>query len=142
MKDQKGISMVVLIITIIIMLILAGVALAMVTGDGSLLDQANNAEEETRQAQAEEEVEIAWSSAEVDYWSKYNKYSKEDFFESELKNYIGDVGVIESIEYNEGGKSIINYKSNTDGQVYIVEIDTSSSKGGNLPYDPEVDNIE
>ena len=142
MKDQKGISMVVLVITIIIMLILAGVTLAMVIGDGSLLDQANNADEATRQAQAEEEVEVAWISAELDYWSKYSKYSKEDFFESEFENYIGDIGVIESIDYNEGGKTIINYRSNSDGQLYVVEINTSSSKGGDLPYDPEVDNVE
>lgn len=142
MKSQKGISMVALIITIIIMLILAGVALSMVTGEGSLLEQANSADIETKQSQAEEDVKIAWSATEVDYWTKYSKYSKKDFFVSELKNYIGDVGVIESIEYNEGGKSKIEYRSNSDGQVYHIEIDTAVSKGGTIPYDPEVNNEE
>ena len=41
--NNKGITLVSLVITIIVMLILAGVSLSMVLGDGSVLDQAKNA---------------------------------------------------------------------------------------------------
>ena len=45
MKEQKGITLVALVITIIVLLILAGVALATLTGNTSIIDNANNAVE-------------------------------------------------------------------------------------------------
>ena len=45
MREQKGITLVALVITIIVLLILAGVALATLTGNTSIIDNANNAVE-------------------------------------------------------------------------------------------------
>ena len=59
MKKQNGITLISLIITIIIMLILAGVALSMVMGDGSVIEQANTATEKTRLAEVKEEISLA-----------------------------------------------------------------------------------
>ena len=42
-KEQKGITLIALVITIIVLLILAGVALATLTGNGSIIDNANYA---------------------------------------------------------------------------------------------------
>ena len=58
MKKQEGITLISLIITIIIMLILAGVALSMVTGDGSVVEQAISAVDKTENAQHNEEAQI------------------------------------------------------------------------------------
>ena len=69
MKKQNGITLISLIITIIIMLILAGVSLSMVMGDGSIIDQASSATEKTRGADVKEVVELAASS------NKIGKYS-------------------------------------------------------------------
>ena len=44
-KEQKGITLIALVITIIVLLILAGVALATLTGNTSIIDNANNAVE-------------------------------------------------------------------------------------------------
>ncbi len=43
MKKQNGITLVALVITIIVLLILAGVALATLTGNGSIINNAQNA---------------------------------------------------------------------------------------------------
>lgn len=43
MKKQNGITLVALVITIIVLLILAGVALATLTGNDSILNNAENA---------------------------------------------------------------------------------------------------
>ncbi len=43
MKETKGITLIALIITIIVLLILAGVALATLTGEGSIIQNAENA---------------------------------------------------------------------------------------------------
>ena len=42
-KGQKGITLVALVITIIVLLILAGVALATLTGNNNIIDNANKA---------------------------------------------------------------------------------------------------
>ena len=61
--------MVTLVITIIIMLILAGVAMSMVMGDGSLLEQATTASDNTRGAEVLEYVELIVASNGVTKYS-------------------------------------------------------------------------
>lgn len=43
MKGQKGITLVALVITVIVMLILAGVAISVLTSDGGLFNKTRNA---------------------------------------------------------------------------------------------------
>ena len=59
LKERKGITLIALVITIIVLLILAGVSIAMLTGQNGILTQANNAKDETEQANAKEKVELA-----------------------------------------------------------------------------------
>ena len=56
MKSFRGITLVSLVITIIVMLILAGVSLNMIMGDNSVLEQANRAVIETEKAKIIEEL--------------------------------------------------------------------------------------
>ena len=52
---EKGITLIALVITIIVLLILAGVSIAMLTGQNGILTQAQNAKNRTEEAQVEEE---------------------------------------------------------------------------------------
>ena len=52
---ERGITLIALVITIIILLILAGITIGLVTGDNGLLAQATRAKEETENAQIKEE---------------------------------------------------------------------------------------
>ena len=52
MKDQKGITLVALVITIIVLLILAGVSIAMLTGENGILNRAVSAGETTKVSEA------------------------------------------------------------------------------------------
>ena len=54
MKDNKGITLIALVITIIVLLILAGVSIAMLTGENGVLTQATNASADTKVAEAKE----------------------------------------------------------------------------------------
>ena len=47
MKNNKGITLIALVITIIVLLILAGVSIAMLTGENGILNQASKAAEMT-----------------------------------------------------------------------------------------------
>ena len=61
--NQKGITLIALVITIIILLILAGVSIAMLTGQNGVLTQAQSAKRTTENKNAEEKVKIAVMSA-------------------------------------------------------------------------------
>ena len=58
-KQTKGITLIALVITIIILLILAGVTITMLTGDNGVLKQATNARETNTKAELEEQVKLA-----------------------------------------------------------------------------------
>ena len=53
-KEERGITLIALVITIIVLLILAGVSIAMLTGDNGILTQAQRAKNETEAAAANE----------------------------------------------------------------------------------------
>ena len=76
MKKQNGITLISLIITIIIMLILAGVALSMVMGDGSIVEQATSATEKTRVAEVKEMIDLAVANNKAAAYSKQGMKSK------------------------------------------------------------------
>ena len=58
-KKQTGITLIALIITIIVLLILAGVSIAMLTGNNGILTQASKAKENTALAKEDEENKLA-----------------------------------------------------------------------------------
>ena len=87
MKKQNGITLISLIITIIIMLILAGVSLSRVIGDGLIIDQANVATEKTRISEITEQINLAKSSNQmVDYSNVGSKKTKSNLVEELYKN--------------------------------------------------------
>ena len=55
MKKNKGITLIALVITIIVLLILAGVAIAMLSGENGILRKAAEAKTKTEEAQKEEQ---------------------------------------------------------------------------------------
>ena len=59
MKEQKGITLIALVITIIVLLILAGVSIAMLTGNNGVLTKATTAKSETAVAEVKEQVMLA-----------------------------------------------------------------------------------
>ena len=60
---QNGITLIALVITIIVLLILAGVSIATLTGENGILTRANDAKEQTGIASEKEQVELAVASA-------------------------------------------------------------------------------
>ncbi len=53
-----GITLIALVITVIVLLILAGVAIATLTGENGILTKANNAKQETTKQVAKEKVQV------------------------------------------------------------------------------------
>ena len=59
LKERRGISLIALVITIIVLLILAGVSIAMLTGTNGILTQANNAKQATEESTEKEKRQLS-----------------------------------------------------------------------------------
>ena len=57
-SSAKGITLIALVITIIVLLILAGVSISMLTGDNGIITQAQKAKEKTEEAKIREEQQL------------------------------------------------------------------------------------
>ena len=66
MRNKKGISLIVLVITIIVMIILAASVVITLSNTG-IIDRASEATNKTNQSNLQDIVDIAWSDAYVDY---------------------------------------------------------------------------
>ena len=58
MTNNKGITLIALVITIVVLLILAGVSIAMLTGQNGILTQASNSKDKTTAAEIAERVNV------------------------------------------------------------------------------------
>ena len=59
MENVKGITLIALVITVIVLLILAGVVIAALSGDNGILNRAVQAQEKTILSEKKEEVSVA-----------------------------------------------------------------------------------
>ncbi len=109
MTKNKGITLISLVITIIILLILAGISIATLTGENGLLTKANTAKTETKKANAEEQVKIAVAGS----FDNEGKLTA-DKIKEELKK-IPNVGEIRD---TNGGFPI---EVDLDGYTFIID---------------------
>ena len=94
---EKGITLITLVITIIVLLILAGITIATITSDNGIIKNANKAKEQTEIAEEKEIIEKATVQA-----MGNNKYGniEEDELQSELDKETGE-GKTETSEIGE-----------------------------------------
>ncbi len=86
-NNQKGITLVALVITIIVLLILAGVTIAALSGENGILKRASQSTVETKVSQAKEVITTAYNAAVADYYNA--KYVNGDTAgTSNAQNYV------------------------------------------------------
>ena len=140
MKKQKrndGITLIALVITIIVLLILAGVSIAMLTGQNGILTQAQKASEQTEIASEEERVKLAASGALLkDDGLKIIQTNLED----ELENHFDRSDFSVTTGTNDSGEDgfIVTITENIEeGRKYFV-----SQNGGVVEYkEPQVSEL-
>lgn len=59
-NNKKGITLVALVVSIVVLIILAGVSVSMLTGTNGILRQASNAKEQTETANEKEKIQLAY----------------------------------------------------------------------------------
>ena len=119
-KQQKGITLIALVVTIIILLILAGVSIAMLTGNNGVLTQAKSAKENTRVGEVQEKVKLAAQAA---LTANLGNGIEKEKFQEELNNMFTQ-GEQVGLEYDETNKK---YTVTVDK--YEVEVSNMGAVG-------------
>lgn len=131
MRNQRGITLIALVITIIVLLILAGVSIAMLTGENGILNKASKSASETNVAADKEaaitdlnaaytaymEAKYATSSSSADI-AAFNEWIKTATGASYMNN-------TDHYEFAEGKVTTKSVNSNGKQQTATVD-----SKGG------------
>ena len=115
-KGTKGITLIALVITIIVILILAGVTLMSLTGDNGLLSKSQDATNKHLEEEIKEQIELAL----IDYQSTRTKnidYTFKQAIEKQHINYSEFSGNDE-----EGYKIIVTLKNNKE-KLYKVDLE-------------------
>lgn len=86
-KTNKGITLIALVITIIVLLILAGVSIAMLTGKNGILIQAEMAKEETIVGEEKEQIALSYNTAKI---KKVSNNKEQELNENDLKSQLVD----------------------------------------------------
>ena len=76
-NTNKGITLIALVITIIVLLILAGVTIAMLMGDNGILTKATEAKNDQADATVKEAIALLWNEYQLEIKSSSNEEVKE-----------------------------------------------------------------
>lgn len=89
MKKDKGITLVVLVITVIVMLILAGISVNMLIGENGIIEKTKIAKQENIKGQIKEELELQITDTNLQKITKNEEVSKQ-----EIVDKLSEIGVI------------------------------------------------
>lgn len=115
LKTSNGITLIALVITIIVLLILAGISISMLSGNNSILQRATDAKEQTGVGQEKETIALAYNSALAKKVSNGNSSAVTD---SELNDELDNSDATASgnapiiIEFTNGHKYSIDNSGN------------------------------
>ena len=98
-KEKKGITLIALVITIVVLLILTAIALNLTLGENGIVSRAKSAKIHTRKAQAEEQLNIDITRIRVE---KENNISLSDLLDDFKKNDNTNI-IVTEILYSEVG---------------------------------------
>ena len=123
-NNNKGITLIALVVTIIILILLAGVSISMLTGENGIITQVRNAEYKTELAAIKEKFDLALTNNIItgeklkEYYKPYT--SNLDNEEGTVKEIIKDADekILETIEIRE---KIIYYVGNDERERKIAE---------------------
>ena len=126
LKSNKGITLIALVITIIVLLILAGVTIAMLSGENGILSRAQETNGTHAYYSAEEQVRLAYMAVKTEIMAK--KASNGTY------TAIGDADNLESIVKNElvktGSGFAVSNPTENNTKIKIKYSNASLKAGG------------
>lgn len=134
MNSNKGITLIALVITIIVLLILAAVSIATLTGENGILTQATGAKKQTEIAEAKEQAQLDIAAWKADKLQKNENSNVTDAIIKDIltgKKYVGTAGDSSFTTAKNGYK--ISYS-----ELY----NTSTGGSGEIPTPPQTSELE
>ena len=136
MRNQKGITLVALVITIIVLLILAGVSISLVLGNNGVLTQASEAVITNEKATIKQDMDMAFADANMDYTTKQSMgtLGASETLASILKTKLSNnasIGTVSSIADGTGTVTA-TYTVTSSKRVYNVSISVSGTTSGTV----------
>lgn len=123
-KDKKGIALITLIVTIIVLLILAGIGINYMLGNGGLLSFINSTESSTNVAEEREQLEIAIKDAKSgDYLDGRAGGITVEGLQASLDDIVGEGKTV--VTSTNGGTINVSEKTKAMDVVFIIDISGS-----------------
>ena len=123
-RKNKGITLVALVITIIILLILAGIAISAIAGQDGLFSKTQIAKAQTEIASEKEGISLAVTSAKISD-NGYGSIEKENLQDAINKQFGKDKAIVE----DNGDQTYTVTMKNTEERKYTVEEDGTIVEG-------------
>ena len=124
-EREKGITLIALVITIIVLLILAGVTIATLTGENGILTKATQARDNTIIAQEKEQVQTAYAAAMMDAYNQEDKTVTQAMLQQEMNNLTGE-NATEVTDNGDGSFNVYfkdtenNYRVDNEGVTEVI----------------------
>ena len=129
MKDreiqEKGITLIALVVTIIILLILVGVTISQITGENGLVKKAKEAVEKYKNASEEEQIQLG----KIDQYVSDNIITLKDIMTAEDgdvlegKTYIGKTGIKSTGSMpDQSGQTVTASEASSEGDNILITI--------------------
>ena len=113
-KNNKGITLIALVVSIIVLLILAGISISMLTGQNGILNGATETKEKTDYAKEKEEISLAITTSKMENIGNTTKINKESFEKIFRQQYNKNI----TIDGNEDNSFNITF--NESNRTYYV----------------------
>ena len=122
MKKQNGITLIALVITIIVLLILAGVSIATLTGENGILSKAETAKMETDEGKIIEEIKLGYNAVKIgSNLNNWNKDTEAAELEKELTNMNQTDEITAYKENLKDGKEVIIVEYVNRDKIYCID---------------------
>ena len=122
-RQANGITLIALVITIIVLLILAGVSIAMLTGENGILTQAQNASKQTDIGEEKEQIALAYNGA-------VTKKQSTDITADDLNEQFNANGVNNATASGENPITVTFTEEDGTTRTYTIDANGKISEAG------------
>ena len=128
-SKTSGITLIALVVTIVVLLILAGITISLVFSENGIISKSKNAKEQTEISKVREQLELAKAPEFIEGNGKYNPDS---YFQR-----IEDEGIIDDKDTDVYEREDGTYEVTTEGYIFIITLVPSKDNVEDIKIDYE-----
>lgn len=129
MKNQKGITLIALVVTIVVLLILAGTSIAMLTGENGIITNAQKSSYANTEGEVIDKMQLVFSSVSTEV--RVKSATEVNYDASSESNITSFVTLIKKdLEITDGDSKGYTVTPDTDGKTIKISYSDSIFKTG------------